>query len=409
VFAAGLLTGRSLLVLAAVSAVCGGSFFVSALARKWITGQEKLVLLEQVWFGLLCAAATLAALRAPLLPYLDIVSVAMCPFLAAGRVGCLLVGCCYGMPSSVGIRYGEELVATGFPPHLVGVRLFPVQALEAAGLVLIALTGFAALPLAPPGRVLSWMLIAYALLRFGLEGLRGDERGGFLGLSRPRWMALVQFGAGVWLADGGGARPAAAVASAAILLLSLGIALRILWGRDARVTLTDATHVSELRDLVRSLTEKAREGEAHSMNPRLLVTLRAVAVAVSRADAPAAGHFHVSLSLPGRRGDLRSLCDLAAGALPELVPNSVQVSAAGVLHVLTAEPMGEAPGRRSAPLGDALYGAAVRFLQQAEVAPTDGAAGEHPAEGDRRRAAYFGMGDGGVPRATSSGAFAAHS
>jgi hypothetical protein len=43
----GLLASLSLLVLCVLCAVCGLSFFVYAYLRRWIGGEEKLVLLEQ--------------------------------------------------------------------------------------------------------------------------------------------------------------------------------------------------------------------------------------------------------------------------------------------------------------------------------------------------------------------------
>jgi len=159
-FAGGLLTGRSLVVLAAMALVSGLSFFVYTCLRKWVVGREELVLLEHVWFAFACNSGALLLLNQPVLPYLDLVSVALCPFLAAGRVGCTLVGCCHGLPSSIGIRYTEECAADGFPRHLVGIRLFPAPTLEGIGLVLISLVGLIALPFSVPGRVFAWFLLA---------------------------------------------------------------------------------------------------------------------------------------------------------------------------------------------------------------------------------------------------------
>ena len=62
---------------------------------------------------------------------------------AFGRVGCAVVGCCYGVPyEGVGaIAYQESVAAP------VGVPLFPVQAVEAAGcLVLSAVLCFISSP-----------------------------------------------------------------------------------------------------------------------------------------------------------------------------------------------------------------------------------------------------------------------
>jgi hypothetical protein len=75
--AGGLLAGRSLLVLAAVAAVSAASFYVWALGRRRITGRERLVLLEHVWFAEACVAGGLAAFGEPVLPYLDVMAVAL--------------------------------------------------------------------------------------------------------------------------------------------------------------------------------------------------------------------------------------------------------------------------------------------------------------------------------------------
>ena len=173
---AGLAAGRSLLVVATVAAVSAVSFFAWAYLRRALTGRETLVLLEHVWLAELASAGTLDLLREPILPYLDAVSVGLAVFLAFGRTGCLLAGCCHGHPASVGVRYGEDAARDGFPAHLVGVRLFPVQAIEALGLAGIALVGLGLAAGAAPGRALVWFLASYAVIRFGLEGLRGDER-----------------------------------------------------------------------------------------------------------------------------------------------------------------------------------------------------------------------------------------
>lgn len=79
-----------------------------------------------------------------------------------GRIGCFLAGCCYGIPY-------EGVGAV----HLHGAERFPVQVVEAAFLLLIG--GLTAQGKAQkrPALVVEY-LIGYALLRFGLEFLRGD-------------------------------------------------------------------------------------------------------------------------------------------------------------------------------------------------------------------------------------------
>jgi prolipoprotein diacylglyceryltransferase len=391
VLGGGLLAGRSLAVLAALAVVCGLSFFVWAYLRRWVTGTERIVMFEHVWLAFACVVGMLWALDQPVLAYLDVLSIGICVFLAAGRVGCLLVGCCHGRPSSVGVVYGQECALDGFPRHLVGIRLFPVQAVEAMGLGLMALAGLAALPFAAPGKVLGWVLVAHAVLRFGLEGLRGDHRRMLLGLSVPRWLCLAQFGIALWLvadgqdpllADDPGS--AAAAVSAMVLLVILAVRSRL----DPSRRLESERHVRELRELVAD--EDVSRGDPDAVaEPVVRRTSGGLVVAVS-ADAGASGLVHVSLSLAAGGHDLPLLCRLAVRGLPGLLPATAQANpASGVLHLLVDPVSAQPPSGPSAQLlADHLYGTVVRRLQ----ADTDDPTGSDGA-GDRtvvsERAAYF--------------------
>lgn len=122
-----------------ISATAGASFFAFGLLRRALTGRETLVLLEHVWVALGSVAFYLWAAGGPVLPGLDVLSVALCVFLAAGRVGCLIAGCCHGHPAPIGAIYPA---AAGLPERLHGVRLFPVQLVESVGLLGIGSVGF---------------------------------------------------------------------------------------------------------------------------------------------------------------------------------------------------------------------------------------------------------------------------
>jgi hypothetical protein len=379
----GLLTGRSLPVLAGIAAVCALSFFVYTYLRMWITGRETLVLLEHVWFALACVALWLTALREPLLPYLDVVSVALCVFLAAGRVGCTLVGCCHGLPSRHGILYGAACARDGFPRHLVGVRLFPVPAIEGIGLALIGLSGLVALPVSSPGRVFVWFLLAYAVLRFGLEGLRGDRRPHFLGLSQARWMALADVAFALGLADGGWQ---ASTPTLLLLVAVFGLALVLRRRQDLRPRLLDNEHLREVRRTVQAGLEEAARADAH--RPSLHTTSGGVAVAVSSSGDAA----HVSLSVPGRCSDVRLLCDVAARALPEMVGETARFTAGAVLHLGVASPLPDGDPIRPGTdlLADWLYGGVVRRLQDEErAAEVSGLPPVPPMPSPEARSWYF--------------------
>lgn len=111
---------------------------------------------------------------------------------ALGRVGCSLVGCCYGRETQlfIGICYTDSVYAPN------GVPLFPVQAMEAAAdLVLFSVLVWILWRQkdngGPPG-VFEIYLAAYACIRFLLEFLRGDSVRGHWGwFSTSQWISLI--------------------------------------------------------------------------------------------------------------------------------------------------------------------------------------------------------------------------
>ena len=99
---------------------------------------------------------------------------------AVGRVGCYLAGCCYGFP------YGGPL--SQIPADASLGTAFPVPLAEAAGELVLC----AALVLLGRRRTLTLptYLAPYAVLRFLLEFLRGDEGRGVWLLSTSQWISL---------------------------------------------------------------------------------------------------------------------------------------------------------------------------------------------------------------------------
>lgn len=383
-FAGGLLTGRSLIVLAVLALVCGLSFFAYAHLRRALVGRELIVLLEHVWFAQVCVALALLGLREPLPPYLDLIAPPLAFFLACGRVGCLLAGCCHGNPSSLGIVYPESHAQDGFARHLTGVRLFPVALVECAGLVVIGVTGFAALPFAAPGRVFLWLLIGYAVMRFGLEGLRGDRRPHFLGLSQARWMSLIEFALALVLGERWSGRVfGPREISLGLLLAALLVgSLALKHALDPRRKLLAPAHLRELRDL-------ALAADAGAGTPLARNTSAGLRVAVTAAQADEDGEArHVSLSWPERWPAPRALCDVAAAALPGLRPGDACLSGRGVLHVVLRP---HVTGGGGAALADEMFGALARRRQAEAAAPaTSTADAPAAAAPEDPRRAYFG-------------------
>lgn len=360
-FGGGLLAGRSLLVLAVLALVSVLSFFAYTYVRRWIAGHETLVLLEHVWFALAFDALVLRWMGEPVLPYLDVVSVSVCLFLALGRVGCTLVGCCHGLPFSFGITYAEASTRDGFSRHLIGVRLFPVAPIEAVGLLTIGAAGLAALPVAQPGKVFTWYLLACSLMRFGLEGIRGDSRPHLFGLSQARWMSIIEAGLALWLMPGPQRVPIANVYVALISTLVAALTLR--WRRDTRRRLLRPSHVREVWEVAR---QELEQGVASRPGPPALhVTSRQVAVAASAAAPASSALAHVSLSLREGHGDLWLLCRLAMRAFPESHEAAARFTSGRVLHVLVPIPLAAAAidGPQAAKMAEALYGAVVLRAQ----------------------------------------------
>jgi hypothetical protein len=245
-FGGALLRTLPLTVAIVIALTAVASFFGWALVRRALTHREVLVLFEHVWFAGVAVAGVLVLFDVPLLTWLDVLAVALCVFLAAGRVGCAIAGCCHGHPASLGIRYPDGHPVT----RVAGLRLFPVPLIESAGLLVLAVTGLAALPLVAPGAVLVWVLAAYAVLRFGTEGLRGDHRPHALGIPIARLAASIQLLAALVIDAARHPEPGAPrIAAAALVgLVAAGMTGLFWYGRRPRPVTVD--RVAQVRTLV---------------------------------------------------------------------------------------------------------------------------------------------------------------
>lgn len=136
-------------------------------------------------------------LRLPWWKLIDLSVPAIAVGHALGRVGCLLGGCCFGAEwhGPWALTATDPMAPMAHP----SVPRHPVQLYEALGLCLLAFV-FAATPLdskwlgAPgTGRRLSLYGIAYGVLRFVVEGFRGDGvRGVFFGgLSTSQLVSIL--------------------------------------------------------------------------------------------------------------------------------------------------------------------------------------------------------------------------
>jgi len=119
----------------------------------------------------------------------------LAPYLALaqgiGRLGCFFNGCCYGI--HVGEPWGLH-----FPQDLVP-RL-PVQIYSAGALALLAMILIGVARNNPrPGVVASFYGIGYALIRFHMEFLRGDQTEFVWGLTLAQVLSVGLLLISVWL------------------------------------------------------------------------------------------------------------------------------------------------------------------------------------------------------------------
>lgn len=113
---------------------------------------------------------TLRQLRLPVLASLDRIILAAPILHGFGRVGCFLAGCCYG-------AFTDGPFGVEFPPPcpVAGAAVHPTQLYEAIGELVIF--GILVLRTRRPhhvGAILGTWIVAYGILRFLTESVRGD-------------------------------------------------------------------------------------------------------------------------------------------------------------------------------------------------------------------------------------------
>jgi len=119
--------------------------------------------------------------------------------LGIGRLGCFAAGCDYGKPteSFLGVVFTHPLAqqVSGTP---LGIRIHPTQLYESLACVLIfAVLTWRYRKKAYDGQIFVWYLALYAVARFFLEFLRGDQDRGFVFgrlLSTSQFIAILAVG-----------------------------------------------------------------------------------------------------------------------------------------------------------------------------------------------------------------------
>lgn len=237
-------------VMGVVVAAAMASFLLLAIVTKIVTGEEQLIYYHQEVVVMLVAALVVKALHRPVMPYLDITILGVGAFLACGRMGCLMVGCCHGRPFRWGIRYCQEHAEEGFAPYLVGIPLFPVQALEAIWVLVVVAWGAAMIWTGQAaGSALAVYTVAYGAARFSFEFIRGDtDRPYTWGFSQGQWLSLWLISLLVW-AERSGRVPfhswhAATLAS--LLAMMVAVTVRRHLDSSQRFRILHPHHVREV-------------------------------------------------------------------------------------------------------------------------------------------------------------------
>ena len=249
---------RSRPTMIGITAIIVVTFFSLVMVTKVVRGREEIIYYHHEIAVVIAITLFLQLIGKPVLPYLDITIMGIGLFLACGRIGCLMAGCCHGRPWSWGVTYREEHAWAGFPYFLVGVPLFPIQAVEAVFALGLVIGGIhEMLAGCPPGTAFSLYILVYALGRFCFEFVRGDSiRVYGNGFSEAQWISLAAATAEVCAEHAHLITYNRWHTAVPIFLLVLMILVKLQrrWFGNARFELLHPQHVREIAMFTSTLT-----------------------------------------------------------------------------------------------------------------------------------------------------------
>jgi hypothetical protein len=336
--------GFSYLTLAGIIAAACATFPALVAATKILTGQERIIYYHHEIGVMIVAASFLRITHQPLLPYLDITILGIGIFLTFGRVGCLLVGCCHGRPLGWGVRYSERHAVAGFPFYLVGVRLFPIQAVESLWVLCTVVVGTGIVWMgSAPGTALAWYVIVYGIGRFFFEFARGDaDRSYWVGFSQAQWLSLVLI-AGIVRAELSGYLPFARWNIAIFGLLwatMIGISLKRHLQRSAKFKLLHPRHIREVASALNAVCSSEEEATSQKAG-QTTVTIADTSLGIRISGGEIGdGHGRVChYALSSRENVLtertaRTLADLIRHLTSAYGPAKLIAGPQGVFHLL---------------------------------------------------------------------------
>jgi hypothetical protein len=334
--------GLSPWVMLGLVGVAVAAFFALSFVTKIILGYEQLVYYHHEIAVMASCASALWLFRQPALPYLDATLLGIGLFLAFGRIGCLMVGCCHGRPHAWGVSYREEHARAGFSPALVGVRLFPIQAIESLWVFAVVLVGSLLVWSGKPaGTALAWYVVMYDLGRFCFEFARGDTgRPYYGGFSEAQWISLG-LTALVVGAEVAGWLPFQAWHLVALIGMAGAMEMAAINRRTGpvRSQLLDPAHIQEIAETLAHSAARAASGSAAAASGEpaaVHVGCTSLGLRLS-AGRIGEGVAHVTFSMQDR-----ALPEDAARAIADLIlhlrlsnsPGRLARSNRGVFHLL---------------------------------------------------------------------------
>ena len=132
--------------------------------------------------------------------FTDLIAPCFCVAHAFGRIGCLLVGCCYGVQVGESAQFGLFTYQGACAVrYLDGAMRLPVPLFETIFLLVLCCVLILIFRKEKHlGVTTGWYLVLYAVWRFIIEMMRGDaERGKFGPLYTSQWISFALLAAGV--------------------------------------------------------------------------------------------------------------------------------------------------------------------------------------------------------------------
>jgi len=291
-----------------IAMICGISgMVVLALLTKVITGTEVYNFHHYLLVVLSVAAVTLWLMGEPVLRNLDVVVIAVGVTYACGRFACLRGGCCYGRPFAWGFCYPAEYLSHGFPPGLVGVKLFPSQLLESLWMwATTVIAGALLLSSAQPGSAFTWFVILYSVGRFFSDFYRLEAGFCVRGLSEAQIASIVMTGV-VFGGEQMSLLPSQPIHGVlALLLLIVGIP-RLLYKSEHEL-LFRTDHVIEIANAVKSAHNNRIAGSRQTsrlepLNPSVERTSLGLLISAGTICTVGGSLNHYCLSSEGTLGD----------------------------------------------------------------------------------------------------------